>query len=243
MKQKISLSFDVPDPSYSLAMLEVYQQKDQIVAVSKLSHAEGAWIMLESSATAEVEVEISDENATLPVKHYVICESTGWWTQNALFTTVKSNADLASLKLEDALCLHRAESVNSKKALTIDTGAENVENKAVQPVAVEKTAEPEFKEVKSPLKRIAPVVAEEKRAAVKKEEACNKSFSQRLYDTSVELLDTKNYTSRSKNFKIGAAVIGVGMLGLGIFGATKLLKPSLKGVGQQLNNVKKSSLG
>ncbi|MHB1947313.1 MAG: hypothetical protein ACYCQI_04270 [Gammaproteobacteria bacterium] len=219
MKHKISFALDVPSSAYSLAMEEVYVQKDQIIAISKLSAPEEAGTAAIGHLNAEIEVETSIEHAKLPVKHYVISEESGWWTQNDKFTHIKSREELSSLDLGNATCLYMAEHLISAAAKYSVAKEEKVA-----------TSESEKAKSKTPDTAAPQTVI----SAPKITEKPVTELLDKIHDTN-ELGYNWEALKSTKNVKIGATVIG---LGIGLFAAAKLLKQPVSHALESLRKVK-----
>lgn len=216
MKQKISLSFDVPSLGYDLEIQEAYLQKDQIIAISKLSAPEGSAAAAIGHPKSEIEVEMSDESAKLPVKHYVITDESGWWTQNSETTHfIHGREALADLKIEDAI--YKSESVIAapKKISAQEDKIATSETEKEKSKAPEQAAEP----VKN-----APKIAERPVT----------ELLDKMQDTH-DLGNSWETFKSKRNVKMGAAVLG---LGIGLFAAARLLKGPVTHAVESLRRLK-----
>ncbi|NBB78413.1 MAG: hypothetical protein GVY36_03060 [Verrucomicrobia bacterium] len=101
----VQIRMDVPDPSWSLAIANVYLTDNRIIAVSQLSQQPGVAAQVISTVSDSVKIE--GDYATLPVEHYVIGKTWNWGDTDA-FTPIQS-ADELSDRLQDATILYSAE--------------------------------------------------------------------------------------------------------------------------------------
>ncbi len=97
MKQNIELSIQVPNPSYKLKILSVYQAKDKLIAISEMMVKLGLTAEVISTTHDQFEVDLKDAARELPVSHYVINEEGGWWAKSQNFTHIKKQQEIADL--------------------------------------------------------------------------------------------------------------------------------------------------
>ena len=98
----VEVTVTVPDSAWKLEILEVHGTDDELIVISKVSRAGGAF-GLQVITTLNQKLELIVPN--LPVKHYVLGKTWGWENQDKGVEFIKDRKQLEE-KLKRSKQLH-----------------------------------------------------------------------------------------------------------------------------------------